>query len=190
QKKPPRTQLQRGGGVDLARNLIQRVNIGDTLTRSAAARPDHPAIVDGDRHWTYAEFNRLVIRLAHGLAELGYDHGDALGLASGNSAEFLALYYACAKLGVVAVPINLGWRPDEVAYVLDHSRARGLAIETQLVGPLQDAMAKADGVAEVIVRPGLGADYEPEPADRHWTTTEALAESGGSDAEPQCVVDV
>ena len=32
--------------MDLARNLIQRVNIGDTLTRSAAARPDHPAIVD------------------------------------------------------------------------------------------------------------------------------------------------
>ena len=78
--------------MDLARNLIQRVNIGDTLTRSAAARPDHPAIVDGDRHWTYAEFNRLVNRLAHGLAGLGYDHGDALGIASGNSAEFLALY--------------------------------------------------------------------------------------------------
>jgi acyl-CoA synthetase (AMP-forming)/AMP-acid ligase II len=174
--------------VDLAQNLIQRVNIGDTLTRSAAARPDHPAIVDGDRSWTYAQFNRLVNRLAHGLAGLGYDHGDALGLASGNSAEFLALYYACAKLGVVAVPINLGWRPDEVAYVLDHSRARGLAIETQLVGPLQDAIAKVTGVAEVIVMPGLQAAYEQEPADRHWTTTEALAD-GQSPAEPQCVVD-
>src|SRR6202012_3785392 len=176
QKKPPRSQLRRGGAMDLARNLIQRVNIGDTLTRSAAARPDHPAIVDGDRHWTYAEFNRLVNRLAHGLAGLGYDHGDALGLASGNSAEFLALYYACAKLGVGAVPINLGGRPEEVAYVLDHSRARGLAIETQLVKPLQDAIGKVAGVAEVIVMPGLGAAYDQEPADRHWTTVEALAE--------------
>jgi len=179
--------------VDLAQNLIQRVNIGDTLTRSAAARPDHPAVVDGDRQWTYAEFNRLVNRLAHGLAGLGYDHGDALGIASGNSAEFLALYYACAKLGVVAVPINLGWRPDEVAYVLDHSRARGLAIETQLIEPLRDAIAKVTGVAEVIVMPGLGAaEQQPtaqEPADRHWTTTAALAETAGSDAEPECVVE-
>ena len=33
--------------MDLARNLIQRVNIGDSLTRSAAARPDHPAVVEG-----------------------------------------------------------------------------------------------------------------------------------------------
>ncbi len=175
--------------MDLARNLIQRVNIGDSLTRSAAARPDHPAVVEGDRRWTYAEFNALVNRLAHGLAGLGYERGDALGLASGNSAEFLALYYACAKLGVVAVPINLGWRPDELAYVLDHSRSRGLAVETQLADPLHDALAKVAGLAEVIVLPGLGAAYEQEPADRHWTTFAALAESGGTDSEPECVVE-
>jgi acyl-CoA synthetase (AMP-forming)/AMP-acid ligase II len=175
--------------VDLAGNLIQRVNIGDSLTRSAAARPDHPAVVEGDRRWTYAEFNALVNRLAHGLAGLGYEHGDALGIASGNSAEFLALYYACAKLGVVAVPINLGWRPDEVAYVLDHSKARGLAVETQLIDPLHDAIAKVAGVAEVIVMPGLGAAYGQTAADRHWTTVEALAETAGSDTEPECVVD-
>jgi long-chain acyl-CoA synthetase len=175
--------------VDLARNLIQRVNIGDSLTRSAAARPDHPAVVEGDRRWTYAEFNALVNRLAHGLAGLGYSRADVLGIASGNSAEFLALYYACAKLGVVAVPINLGWRPDEVAYVLGHSRARGLAIETQLVKPLKDAIGKVAGVAEVIVMPGLDAAYEQEPADRHWTTTGVLAETAGSDAEPTTVVD-
>ena len=63
----------------------------------------------------------------------GYARGDALGLASGNSAEFLAVYFACAKLGLVCVPVNLGWRPEEVAYVLDHSGARGLVVETQLV---------------------------------------------------------
>jgi long-chain acyl-CoA synthetase len=175
--------------VDLARNLIQRVNIGDSLTRSAAARPDHPAVVDGDRRWTYAEFNALVNRLAHGLAGLGYSRADALGIASGNSAEFLALYYACAKLGVVAVPVNLGWRPDEVAYVLDHSKARGLAVETQLVKPMQDAMAKVAGVAEVIVMPGLHAAYGQEPADRRWTTVEELAETANSAAEPECVID-
>jgi len=189
--------------VDLARNLIQRVNLGDSLTRSAAARPDHPAVVDGDLRWTYAEFNAHVNRLAHGLTALGYTRADALGIASGNSAEFLALYYACAKLGVVAVPINLGWRPDEVAYVLDHSGARGLAVETQLVAGMQEAIGKVAGVAEVIVMPGLGARYEPEPAERHWTTTGELAGRGPAGRgtaiqdtaiqdtaqEPQCAVE-
>jgi len=47
--------------VDLARNLIQRINVGDSLTRSAAARPGQLAVADGDRRWTYAELNALVV---------------------------------------------------------------------------------------------------------------------------------
>src|SRR3954454_7852978 len=156
--------------MELAENLIQRINVGDSLTRTAAARPDQVAVVDGDRRWTYRELNTWVNRIAHGLAARGYTTGDALGLASGNSAEFLAVYYACAKLGLVCVPINLGWRPDEVAYVLGHSRAKGLAVESQLVEAMGDALRKPTGVLEVIVLPGLHAEYAAEPADRLWVT--------------------
>jgi len=151
-------------------DLIHRVNVGDSLTRSAAARPDKIAVVDGGRRLTYAELDTWVNRIAHGLAHAGWQRGDALGLASGNSAEFLAVYYACAKLGLVCVPINLGWRADEVAYVLGHSRARGLAVESQLVEAMADALRKATAVMEVIVLPGLGAEYAVEPADRLWIT--------------------
>ena len=136
--------------MDLARNLIGRINVGDSLTRSAASRPAQLAVVDGDRRLTYAEFNAYVNRLAHGLVSLGYERGAALALASGNSADFLAVYFACAKLGVVCVPINLGWRPDEVAYVLGHSHARGIVVEAQLVTAMQDAVAKVPEVTDVI----------------------------------------
>ena len=59
--------------MDLARNLIGRINVGDRLTRTAASRPDQLAVVDGDRRLSYAEFNGYVNRLAHGLAGLGYE---------------------------------------------------------------------------------------------------------------------
>jgi long-chain acyl-CoA synthetase len=170
------------------RHLINRVNVGDSLTRSAWNRPEQPAVIDGDARWTYAEFNAWVNRIANGLTALGWRRGDALGLASGNSAEFLAVYYACAKLGVVAVPINLGWRADEVSYVLDHSQARGLAVETQLVPVMSEALVKVDAVTNVIVLPGLHAAYEREPAGRNWTTLEAVAASG-TDAEPEVEVE-
>ena len=176
--------------MDLARNLIQRINIADSLARAAAARPAQRAIVDGSRSWTYAELNAWVSRLARGLAGRGYSRGDAIGLASGNSAEFLAVYYACARLGLVCVPINLGWRPDEVAYVLGHSRSRGLVVESQLVAAMRDAIEKAPDVTDVFVAPGTaplgtvppgtvppgtGAAYEAEPADRSWATLAELA---------------
>jgi long-chain acyl-CoA synthetase len=163
--------------VDLARNLIQRVNIGDSLTRAAAARPGHLAVVDGERGFTYAEFNRWVNRIANGLLGLGYTRGDALALASGNSADFLAVYYACAKIGVVVVPVNLGWRADEVSYVLGHSAARGLAVETQLVGAMDDV--KLDGI-ELFVLPGTHAEVR---------RGRPIAEIEAGDDEPRCYVE-
>jgi acyl-CoA synthetase (AMP-forming)/AMP-acid ligase II len=171
----------------LTENLIQRVNIGDSLTRTAAARPTRTAIVDGHRSWTYAEFNAWVNRLAHGLADRGYARGDALALASGNSAEFLAVYFACAKLGVVCVPINLGWRPDEVAYVLEHSKARGLVVESQLVPAMREALDQAPAVADVIVAPGLSAPFERMPDDRRWVAIDEL--QAADDDEPEFLVE-
>jgi acyl-CoA synthetase (AMP-forming)/AMP-acid ligase II len=178
--------------VDLTRNLIGRINVGDSLTRTAAARPDQLAVVDGQRRLSYADFNADVNRVAHGLSGLGYERGAALALASGNSADFLAVYYACAKLGVVCVPINLGWQPDEVAYVLGHSAARGIVVESQLLTAMRDAIAKVPEVLDVIVAPGIGnaTDHDPmsrEPADRAWTTIEALASHDRAE-EPQCFV--
>jgi acyl-CoA synthetase (AMP-forming)/AMP-acid ligase II len=148
--------------MDLARNLIGRINVGDSLTRSAATRPGQLAVVDGDRRLTYRDFNAYVNRVAHGLAGLGYERGATLAVASGNSADFLAVYYACAKLGVVCVPVNLGWRPDEVAYVLGHSRTRGIVVETQLVATMRDAIAKVPEVLDVIVAPGTQNSYQAE----------------------------
>jgi len=161
--------------VDLARNLIGRINVGDSLTRTASSRPAQLAVVDGDRRLTYAEFNAYVNRLAHGLAGLGYERGAALALASGNSADFLAVYFACAKLGVVCVPVNLGWRPDEVAYVLGHSQARGIVIESQLVTAMQDAVAKVPEVTDVLVAP---ADLETLAANGNTTEPQCYVEDG------------
>ncbi|MHC1563570.1 long-chain-fatty-acid--CoA ligase [Actinomycetospora sp. C-140] len=165
---------------EIAENLVHRVNVGDSLTRTASRHPDRTAIVDGERSWTYAAVNAWVNRLARGLAGRGYGRGDALALAAGNSAEFLATYYACAKLGVVCVPVNLGWRSDEVAYVLQDSGARGIVVESQLVDALASAVEQSPGVTDVIVAPGTGA-----PADGRLLLEDVL---DADDGEPEVLV--
>ena len=173
--------------VELGRNLITRVNIGDSLTRTAGRLPDQLAIVDGERQWTYAELNRRVNRVANGLSARGYSRGDALALASGNSCEFLVTYYACAKLGVVCVPMNLGWRADEIAYVLDHSESVGLVVEAQLVELVGPAVEKVPAVREVIVAYGTDGQYEQSLPDREWLTFADL--HADDDREPEHVVE-
>ncbi len=171
----------------LAANLITRVNIGDGLTRTAGRLPDQLAVVDGDRRWTYAELNEQVNRLAHGLIDRGYRRSDALALASGNSAEFMITYLACAKTGLVCVPLNLGWRAEEIAYVLDHSQARGIVVEAQLVPQVASGVDKVPAVTDVIVAPGTGGGHEQSLLDRQWLTfSDALADDT---SDPEVFVD-
>jgi acyl-CoA synthetase (AMP-forming)/AMP-acid ligase II len=167
----------------LADNLIHRVNVGDSLTRTAARFPDRPAVVDGDRRMSYTELNDWVNRIAHGLRDLGFARGDALALASGNSVEFLVTYYACAKLGVVCVPVNLGWRATEVAYVLEHSEARGIVVEQQLAEAMEPAVGEVPAVVDVVVAPGTGAASSASFAGRQVRTFEQLAASDSSEPE-------
>ncbi len=169
---------------ELADNLIHRVNVGDSLTRTARRLPENLAIVDGERRWTYVELNAWVNRVANALDRDGYRRGDALAIASGNSAEFLAVYYACAKLGVVCVPVNLGWKAHEVAYVLGHSESRGIAVETQLFATMAEAISDTPTVRDVIVLPGLGGDTSADLGSATVRTLDALAE-GASNTEPE-----
>ncbi|HEY2724231.1 MAG TPA: AMP-binding protein [Pseudonocardiaceae bacterium] len=174
--------------ADREANLIHRVNVGDSLTRTAARHPGNLAVADGARRFTYAELNALVNGVANGLHQRGYRRGDALALASGNSAEFLVTYYACAKLGVVCVPVNLGWRAEEVAYVLGHCGARGIVIETQLLGPLGGALAEVPAVADVVVAPGTGAGEPVDLPGRIRLSFDELA-AGGTEQEPEQLVE-
>ena len=126
----------------LRQNLISRVNVGDLLVRSAARAPDRLAIIDGDRRLGYRAFNDAVNRAAHGLVALGYRRGEALGLMSANNAEFLVTYFACAKIGLICVPINLFWRQNELGYVLRHASVKGIVVESVLLDQLRPALGR------------------------------------------------
>jgi acyl-CoA synthetase (AMP-forming)/AMP-acid ligase II len=143
----------------LQRNLISRVNLGDLLVRSAARSPNSLAVVDGVRRITYRALNEWVNRLAHALAGWGYGRGDALALMSANNAEFLVTYFACAKLGVVCVPINLFWRYKELGYVLAHAAVKGVVVEQPLLDQLHTGLGDAPALTDVIVIDG--ADLAP-----------------------------
>src|ERR1700758_5666460 len=128
----PRSILEEGQ-TTVSSHMIQRVNVCDLVTRSAERFPHREMICDGDRRWSYRDFDAWTNRVAHGLSALGLKKGDALALMSGNRAEFLAVYFACARLGLVCVPINLLWRQHELSHVLTDSRARAAVVEAGLL---------------------------------------------------------
>jgi acyl-CoA synthetase (AMP-forming)/AMP-acid ligase II len=170
-------------------NLIRRVNVGDLLLRSAERFPGKEMVCDGERRWTYRAFNEWTNRIANGLSARGLRQGDSLALMSQNRAEFLATYFACAKLGVVCVPINLLWRQRELAYVVEHSKARTLVIEADLVDRLSGDVALAPMLRDAVV-----IDLENNNGVSGWPSRiERLSfvelADGQSSVEPRFIVD-
>jgi fatty-acyl-CoA synthase len=124
--------------------------IGEDLAATAARVPDNDALVVGfqDVRLTYAQLDQEVDRLARGLLGIGLDKGDRLGIWSPNSAEWVILQYATARVGVILVTLNPAYRTSEVAYALEQSGCRVLVAATEFKTSDYRAM-----VAEI--RPGL-----------------------------------
>lgn len=128
-------------------NLIERVCVGDIVQRSADVYPDRIAVVDGERQVSYQQFNTLVDRLGHALLGLGLQHQDVVALASRNTLELLVTYFACARAGLICMPVNLGLRAHEIAFCLRDAKARVMVAEAALREVVQGALA--DGPAEL-----------------------------------------
>ncbi|MGO4391617.1 AMP-binding protein [Variovorax sp. M-6] len=147
-----------GGPGALGRNLIERVCVGDVITRSADLYPHQVAIVDGARRLSYAAFDRQVNQLGHALRGLGLRHQDVVAVMARNCTELLLTYFACARAGLVCAPVNLGLRSGEIAWCLRDARARVLVVE----GPLADLSKAvlAEDLPMLEHRVHTGADFD------------------------------
>jgi len=108
------------------------LDVGQILTVNARLYPDRPAVKDLSRALTYAQYEERANRLAHALLGLGLGKGDRLAILAYNRLEWMELYAACAKSGVVAVPVNFRLTAPEIRYLLEDSGARALVVEDDL----------------------------------------------------------
>ena len=124
--------------------------------RSTARRvPGHPALVFGDRAYTYAELDAAVDRTASALAGLGLRRGDRFALMATNSDRFVVTFYAALRRGAIVVPVNPASAPPEIAYLLEDSGAAVFAFDPAAAAAVTTALeawrpsvAVALGVAE------------------------------------------
>jgi fatty-acyl-CoA synthase len=104
--------------------------LGQVLEKQVARHPDREFMVypDRDLRFTYAEFNRRVNRLAKGLLAIGLTKGDHLGIWATNVPDWLTLFFAAAKIGVVTVTVNTAYRLRELEYLVKQSDIKALCL--------------------------------------------------------------
>ncbi len=97
--------------------------ISANLARTVAEHGDHEALVSVEQglRYTYREFADAVDEVAAGLMAVGVQVGDRVGIWSPNSAEWVLVQYATARIGAILVTINPAYRVAELEYVLNQS---------------------------------------------------------------------
>lgn len=100
------------------------MQIGDLIRRAGKQFGSAPALIDGDRVVSFAEFDALTDRLGHALLARGLDAGDRVAVLMPNGIDGVVVYYALAKAGLVRVPLNVRETVHEHAYKVEDSQAR------------------------------------------------------------------
>ena len=109
--------------------------VADLLRKNRSARigsPNRTAITFRGESFTYDELEARSTRLAAALLDQGFRHGDRVAIVFHNCIEYFDVFFAVAKLGGVAVPINYMLRAREVEFLLDDSGASWVFFEEGL----------------------------------------------------------
>jgi len=104
----------------------------DSLSRAVHIYPEHTAVVEGDRRFTYRELSDRVRRLAGVLHQLGVREGDRVAVLAPNTTMALEAHFGPMQLGAILVMLNTRLQSVELEWILNHSGAKVLLVDPQL----------------------------------------------------------
>src|SRR5229473_6559089 len=108
---------------------VHGLTIHDLIERGASLYGEAPAFIQGERSLTFRELPRRVEALAAGLAGLGIGKGDRVCILAQNDVDYVVLYGACARQGIIAYPINWRLTAQEVERVVERAAPRMMVVD-------------------------------------------------------------
>ena len=161
----------------MAVDLLHALTLGDILRENRRSHPQRLAVVDGEVRLTWPQFDDRVNQLANALrTHAAVGEGDRVLWLGQNSFRVLEVLLAAAKLGAVFCPANWRQSADELAFVIDDTRAKVVIWQDEEIGD--------------TVRSGRALAASRD--DAHWLQHDggeydAFLESGAAD-DPHVVV--
>lgn len=123
---------------------------GDLIRSIARRNPNGTGIVFEGKSFTWKEVNGRVNRLGNALLSLGLRKGDKVAIFAQNSHRAAETYFALAKTGLVAVPINWRSAPPEAAYILNHSEAKAIVVDHEYLPVINSISPQLMSIEHVI----------------------------------------
>jgi 2,3-dihydroxybenzoate-AMP ligase len=159
--------------------------LGELVDGWAAEHGDRVAIVHRDERVTYRELGRRVDRLAQHLLGLGLRPPERVVVQLPNVPQFIYLYYACARIGLLPVMALPAHRQAEIAYLAEFSEAAAYAIPGAARGFDYRGLAREVRAAVPALRHVLVAGDDGASDDGTVSLDELLADPIEARETPQ-----
>jgi len=103
---------------------IWPLTIPEAARQAAANWPDRPALIVGERAWTFAQVWADARACASAMLAAGIGHGDRIGIWAPNTREWILVALGAQAVGAAIVPMNTRFKGGEAGDILRRSRAR------------------------------------------------------------------
>ena len=155
------------------------LNLASVIEHHAQLTPEKEAVIFSDQRITYGTLDSLANRVAHALQEMGIEKGDKVALSCPNLPYFPIVYYGILKAGAVIVPLNILFKPREIAYHLEDSDAKAVFVyegipELPLSQIVKKGFDQVDSCKDMIV---MCADpMSPSPFKEHKSLSQITSD--------------
>ena len=133
----------------------------------AAAQPDHPAFIHGDRIISWGQFDARADALAAHFIASGMSHRAKVAGYLYNGPEYLESYFAAFKAGFEPVNTNYRYGPEELVYLFDNADAEAIVFHasfSDIVESIRPRLPKVKAWVAVAEPghpvPAWAADYD------------------------------
>ncbi len=147
------------------------------LSDTFSTRANAVALEWACQEYTFADLDRRATRLAHELHARGLEKGDRLAIYLPNRIEYIDLFLACTRLGVILVPINILYRDREMAHIISDAAPKAVVVADE------SAWSRADQVAwgiDTLTHEAAGRPSTPMDVDLDAATIAALIYTSGT----------
>jgi acyl-CoA synthetase (AMP-forming)/AMP-acid ligase II len=118
------------------------LTLSDICSEHRRSYPDRLAVIDGQKRYTWPQFDDRVNQAARLLAHHGVGRGDRVMWLAQSSSRFLELMIGCARLGAMICPVNWRQSGEELAFVIDDFDPKVVVWQDEEIGA-QVARARA-----------------------------------------------
>ena len=161
------------------------INIGLITAKQAELRPNDWAVYDqtSNKRITFFELDELVKKTANGLLGLGLKKGDRVSMLSQNSVEFLALFFACGRVGLVAHALNWRLSGEELVNIIENGQPKVVIAQGQFKKVSQEIQKKINFV-EHWLEYDSGSDHSLEALIERSSSSEPIVSQTIGDEDP------